>query len=128
MTFNREALTVLFIILFSPKTSFCQEKNIVDGKFIFVSSYLIEATIFDVESTYAARKNCSECFEANPIMEPFVSKGRPVAYLVQGIVNGVIIYTSYRLKAGGRKSWWLGPVVIGSAHAIAGGFNLRYVF
>lgn len=117
----------MFAILFSSN-SFAEEKKVIDTKFLLASAYLIDSTIFDMESTYIGLRSCPNCFEANPILEPFIKKGRPAAYLFQGAINGLVLYESYHLKKKGSKIWWLAPIAIGSAHFVAGGFNLRFVF
>lgn len=123
-----KAVSAFLLVLFSSSNAFAQENKVFDTKFFLASAYLVDATIFDMESTYAGLKNCSDCFETNPILEPFINKGRPAAYLFQGAINGLVIYESYYLKKRGSKFWWLGPVALGSIHAVAGGFNLRFVF
>ena len=99
--------------------------KVADKKFWIVSTMLVGATIYDAESTYYALDKCRTCFEANPVMRPFVKSGRPSLYAVQSAINAGIIIYSYKMKKNDEKLWWLIPVVVASAHSIAGTHNIR---
>ena len=108
-----------------------KEKKVIDTEFIAVSSYLVLMTVFDVETTFAAIRN-SGGREANPIMRPFVKNGRAATYAVQLAVDALFIYIAYEMKGSKhkefRKMWWISPSIVGTAHGIAGGLNLRYIW
>ena len=85
-------------------------------------------TIFDVETTFAAIRNGAH--EANPIMRPFIKRGRGATYGMQMGINTIIIGSSYLMKKDPKwnKVWWIIPSVAATGHGIAGGLNLRYVW
>ena len=104
------------------------EKKIIDINFITVSSYLILTTIFDLETTFSAIRNGAH--EANPIMRPFVKRGRGATYGMQMGINAIVIGTSYLMKKDPKwnKGWWVIPLVVATGHGVAGGLNLKYVW
>jgi len=107
-----------------------EEKKVVDTNFVLVSTYLVAMTIFDVETTFAAIRNGAH--EANPIMKPFIKRGRAATYGIQMGINTIVIGTSYLMKKSDnpdlRKTWWVIPSVVATSHGVAGGLNLRYVW
>jgi hypothetical protein len=74
-------------------------------------------TIADIEATQHCLGNGS-CRELNPLM-PHSHAGM---YAVNIPINAAAMYLSYRLKASGRRSWWIAPLAISGAHAIGAGF------
>ncbi len=122
-----KVITAIAVVLCSTVIVSAQDKTI-DKKFLLVNGFLIGSTIFDTETTFAALDNCPNCKEGNPMMRPFIKSGRAATYAFQGAIDAGIIYWSYRLKKEHRKIWWVLPVVMGVSHAVAGGFNLRFVF
>ncbi len=125
----RKSLLVLMIV-FASSSAWAQAPpdKTADKKFIFASAFLVGATVFDAESTFAALNKCANCIEGNPIMRPLINSGRPATYAVEGAADVGLIAWSYKLKKDGNKLWWLPPVVVGAVHGLAGGFNLRFVF
>ena len=119
-------LLVLFVFCASPVLA---QQKVADKKFIFTSSLLVGATVFNVESTFAALDKCNHtCEEGNLLMKPLFNLGRPAVYAVDGGVNAGIIYASYHMKKKGFKGWWLPQLAGGAVYAIAGGFNMRFTF
>jgi len=108
--------------------NFCHaEEKTVDTEFIAVSSYLVLMTVFDVETTFSAIHNGAQ--EANPIMKPF-AKNRAYMYGVQLGVDALVIWLAYEMKKSEqwRPVWWIVPSVVGTAHGVCAGLNLRYVW
>ena len=118
----RMLFLVLFIVSYSSPA--LAKKKTIDKKFILANGFMVSGIIFDVESTYLCTST-GKCREANPLMRPLLDKGRPTMYAVQGAFAGLIIYSSYDLKRGGSKIWWLLPVIVGTVHAVAGANNMR---
>jgi len=102
-----------------------QTEKTADKKFWVVNTIMIGSTIYDVESTYFALNRCENCYEANPLMKPFVEAGRPALYIVQGAIDVGIIYASYKMKKKGHKLWYVLPAIVTVAHTIAGTHNIR---
>ena len=101
------------------------EEKVVDTEFVAVSSYLVLMTVFDVETTFSSIRNGAH--EANPIMKPF-AKNRAYMYGVQLGVDAIVIYLAYKMKKSEtwRPVWWIAPSIVGTAHGVAGGLNLRH--
>ena len=117
---------LFFCLLLAPSALEAQDK-VADGKFWAASTFLVGATIYDVESTYFALNRCEGgCKEGNPIMRPLIEKGRPWAYAFQGSMDAGVIYLGYNLKKRGHKIWYLPPVIVGAAHAAAGTWNIKF--
>lgn len=114
-----------------PKVELQKPKSTIDKEFIGVGAYLIAMTIFDVETTFAAIRN-SGGTEANPVMKPFVKNGRVATYAFTLAVDALVLYIAYEIKGSKdkklQKMWWIGPMIVGTGHGIAGGLNCRYVF
>jgi hypothetical protein len=118
------------LLILVPLSGAPAEDKVLDTKFIMVSSYLILASVFDAESTFSAVRNGAH--EANPIMKPFVKRGRLATYGYLLASDASFIYLSYQMKKSSnkdlRKAWWVGPAIIGSGHTVAGGLNLRFAW
>jgi hypothetical protein len=99
-----------------------------EGDFKAYAIGAIAATIFDVESTFAAKNNCSTCREGNALMRPFIDRGRLPAYAVQGAVTGLLLWQSYHAKQEGYSGWKITPTILMGVHGVGGGVNLQYVF
>jgi hypothetical protein len=119
---------VICIILFI--TPAIAEEKIIDKEFVMVNSYLVLMTVFDIESTFSAIHNGAH--EANPVMKPFVKSGRLATYGINLAVDALIIWASYEIKGSKnkdlKKTWWLLPMITGTAHGVCGGLNMRYVW
>lgn len=135
---NRILIPLFVVIMLTPHSALAQEEvknnnEIVDTKFVVIASSLVAFTVFDVETTFAALKNPRVSVrEGNPVMRPFVNRGRPATYAFLGGVDAGVIYASYRMKKSTnpaiRKLWWVVPIAMMASHAFAGGANLRFSF
>ena len=123
-------IAIIFAILLGYGIARAEEKKIVDTNFVLVSTYLVATTIFDIETTFSAIRN--GVHEANPIMRPFIKRGRGATYGMQMGINAIVIGTSYLMKKSDNpawnKKWWIIPSVWATGHGIAGGLNLKYVW
>lgn len=101
----------------------------VDRPFAIVAGSLFFASAYDAESTFRALARSASAREANPIMQPFVSRGRPATYAFLGAVDVGILAIAAHLKhsdnAGARRLWWLLPIASTAAHGFAGLSNQR---
>ena len=124
------AVLIILVLLTMALPNARPEEKVIDKNFIAVSSYLVAMTIFDVESTFSAVRNGAH--EANPIMKPFVKSGRPATYAIELGADALFIFIAYEMKASKKttfnKTWWIVPMVAGTAHGICGGLNLRYAW
>lgn len=92
-------------------------KRVVDAKFVGMSALVMGTTIADIETTQHCLGN-GTCRELNPM----IPHSRAGMYAVNLPINALAMYVSYRLKAGGHKTWWIAPIAISGAHGIGAGF------
>jgi len=92
-------------------------KPVADAKFIGMSALAMGLTIADIETTQHCLGN-GTCRELNPM----IPHSRAGMYAVNIPINALAMYVSYRLKAGGHKTWWIAPIAISGAHAVGTGF------
>jgi hypothetical protein len=92
-------------------------QHVADAKFISMSALAMGLTIADIESTQHCLGD-GTCRELNPLMP----HSRAGMYAVNIPVNALLMYVSYRLKAGGHKTWWIAPLAISGAHGVGAGF------
>jgi hypothetical protein len=67
------------------------------------------AAVYDAETTLKALRRCPSCYEANPIMRPFVGS-RSGAYGATMGFSALSTYGSRELKKRGSR-WWWAPMV-----------------
>lgn len=127
----KSIIVLIAFLIFAPSVLLAQtpdHKKVVDDKFILVNGLMISATIFDIESTYYALDHCPSgyiCREGNPVMRPFVEKGRPAIYLVQGAISSGALAYSYYLKKNKSGAWWIfPPLALATVHTVAGTHNM----
>ncbi|MEK7154345.1 MAG: DUF5658 family protein [Patescibacteria group bacterium] len=109
---------------FGAGASFAQQKKVIDKKFWAVGAGLALATVYDYETTFSTLNN-RNYKEGNPIMKPFVDRGRPAVYAVNGAINAAAMLAAYKLKKNHPKIWWVIPVCLAAGHVFAGTSNLR---
>ncbi len=93
-------------------------RQVVDKKFVAVHAIAMGFTIADIERTQHCLGN-GTCRELNPML-PLSRAGM---YAVNVPMNAAAMYLSYRLKASGRRTWWIAPVAIGGSHGVGFGFK-----
>jgi len=118
---------ILICLFILSSAAFAEDEKVWDRKMTALTSAVIMSTVFDVETTFSAIKKPG-VVEGNPLMRPIINAGRPATYAALGAIDLGVIYYSYTQKKGGRRMWWLPPLVTAASHAIAGSFNLRFVF
>ncbi|MFN7945946.1 MAG: hypothetical protein U0Z53_11380 [Blastocatellia bacterium] len=104
------------------------EKKVADAKFMALMMAVQVSTVVDIESTFHTIGKCPPgytCREANPLLRPFVQSGRPAAYAFSSSINGLVWWSSYRMKKRGNRWWWVGPVVQITTHTVAAIHNYR---
>lgn len=92
-------------------------RRVVDAKFVGMSALVMGTTIADIETTQHCLGN-GTCRELNPL----IPHSRAGMYAVNIPINALAMYVSYRLKAGGHKTWWIAPLAISGAHGVGAGF------
>jgi hypothetical protein len=104
----KNALSVGLIVLFLTTTAHAQEKD-RDKLFWSLAAAAQVATVYDVNTTLRTLDRCPACYEANPIMRPFV-RNSATAYSAGLGLSAVGIYGSKKLKERGSRWWWV-PLV-----------------
>ena len=93
-------------------------KPVIDTKFIAMSAVSMALTIADIERTQHCLRR-SSCVE----LDPLLPRSRAGMYAVNIPVNAGLMYLSYRLKASGRKTWWIAPLSISAGHFVGATFR-----
>lgn len=88
-----------------------------------MTAWLTAATIYDVESTLHLLARCDECQEANPIVRPFVERGRFATYAYSAAVNAIVMYMARRMYLRGDTWWRVFPLALTAVHGVAGTWN-----
>ena len=96
----------------------------LDGKFLSLSAGVIGSTLFDTETTFRGLTKCS-CYEANPVLSPFISAGRPAAYAFETGMDGVALFSAFKLRKMHSKVWWLPATAVVGMHIWLGSRNLQ---
>jgi hypothetical protein len=91
---------------------------------------LTAATVFDVESTFAALDACrGTCTEGNVFGRGVVASGRGWTYGMQLTLAAGLTYTSWRMRRSTqpmlRRAWWLPMALGGAMHLVGGLLNVR---
>jgi hypothetical protein len=129
-------LRILLVLLVAPAICQASEpkppQKTLDKSFVVVGSALIGATVYDIESTFAALDKCPtnrECREANAVQRPFIARGRYTAYAANAVIDATLLSAAYGMKKSKRfaKVWWMLPLggIIG--HAVGGTLNIRTI-
>ena len=97
----------------------------LDGKLLTLISLSYAAAVYDTQTTFAAFERCrGGCFEANPLMRPFVAH-RSSAYAYSMGLTSLSVYGTYRLKKSGSRLWWVPIVATTALHITAGIHNQK---
>lgn len=86
--------------------------------FLILALLLIVATVFDLQSTFAALDRNPYAYEKNVLLRWVVKIGAVPTYAFRMIVNAIVIWLCWKLKQPGTdwttSIWWL-PFVACSA-------------
>ena len=86
---------------------------------------LTATTVYDVETTFHRLGQCpNDCMEGNPVVRPFVERGRAATYAYTTLVNGIIMYVARRMFNRGHDWWRIFPMAVSGVHIAAGSWNL----
>lgn len=84
---------------------------------------LAAASVYDAETTFGLRERGGR--EANPLMRPFVERGRPATYAALLAQNAGLAAAGDYLKKKGKKYWWAPQALGAIGHLVAGTLNRR---
>jgi hypothetical protein len=88
-----------------------------------MAAVLTLTTVYDVESTFRFLEKCMECTERNPIVKPFVDRGRLATYAFSAAVNAIVLYVARRMYMRGHDWWYVFPTAVSAVHGTAGSWN-----
>jgi hypothetical protein len=99
-----------------------ERKKVIDKKFLALTGIATGLTIADFEMTQRCLGKRT-CVEADPLMPT----SRAGMYASSAPVNVALYYWSYRMKAKGKRLWWLPTAAAIASHAVGVGTNIRFL-
>ena len=98
-------------------------RKVVDKKFWLLGGALNSAMLLDTKSTFDVTKTCTDCYEANPFVRPFVRRGPVTTYIAGEVFDAGVMTIAARMRGAERpwmrRTWWVIPVALITGHAIA---------
>ena len=106
-----------------------ESRRVNDKTFWAVGGLLGTAMALDTKSTFDVLGRCAGCYEANPYVAPFVSRG-PAVTMSAGVAFDVgVMALAAQMKrspeARFHRIWWVIPIALTAGHVIAYRHNLR---
>jgi hypothetical protein len=95
-----------------------QRPQVLDKKFVFASALVMGLTISDLERTQHCLHR-GTCIEMNPMLP----HSRAGMYAVNIPINAATMWLGYRMKAQGRRTWWIAPALVAAGHGIGTAFR-----
>jgi hypothetical protein len=117
----KKIISISLTALLLTATAHAEEK---DKLFWSLAAAAQVATVYDVNTTLRTLDRCSTCYEANPIMRPFV-RNSATAYSAGLGLSAAGIYGSKKLKERGSRWWWVPLVSQIGVHTALGIRNSR---
>ncbi len=122
----RKLCSVVLLVLATSTASYAQDRGaekVADAKFWIVAGALNTAMVLDTRSTFDVAKRCTDCYEANPIVAPFVRQGAPTTFVAGEAFDVAVMSVAARMKASDRswvrRTWWVAPAALIVGHSIA---------
>jgi hypothetical protein len=79
--------------------------------------------LLDTRSTFDVSKRCPDCYEANPVVAPFVRQGATTTYAAGLAFDAGVMTVAYKMKGSenrwARRTWWAVPAALIVGHSIA---------
>ena len=98
-------------------------RKVVDRKFWLLGGALNSAMVLDTKSTFDVTTTCTDCYEANPFVRPFVRRGPVTTYIAGEVFDAGVMTIAARMRGAERpwmrRTWWVIPVALITGHAIA---------
>jgi hypothetical protein len=103
--------------------------KVADKKFWLLGGALNSAMLLDTKSTFDVTKTCTDCYEANPFVRPFVRRGPVTTYVAGEIFDAGVMTIAASMRGADRRwmrrTWWVIPVALVTGHAIAYRHNVN---
>ncbi|MEO7274064.1 MAG: hypothetical protein ABI211_18860 [Vicinamibacterales bacterium] len=106
-------------------------RKVVDKKFWLLGGALNSAMLLDTRSTFDVTRTCTDCYEANPFVRPFVRRGPVTTYAAGEIFDAGVMTLAAGMRGSDhpwmRRTWWVVPVALMTGHAIAYRHNVNLI-
>jgi hypothetical protein len=124
--FSEESLRTVAISMMAEEESPKEETQVAPKSYRpywIMVGWLAAATVYDVETTFYRLDRC-QCIEVNPMVKPFVERGRLATYAYSAAVNGIIMVVARQMYNRSHGWWRAFPIAVSIVHGIAGTWNL----
>ena len=123
----RKLCGALVLLLLTATVAHAQDfrgrEQVADKKFWLVAGGLTTAMLLDTKSTFEVGKRCSDCYEANPVVAPFVRQGPTTTFAAGLAFDAGVMTVAYKMKGSentwARRTWWVVPAALVIGHSIA---------
>jgi len=123
----RKLCGAVLLVLVASTAAHAQEfrtsERVADKKFWLTACALTTTMLLDTRSTFAVSKRCPDCYEANPVVAPFVRQGATTTYAAGLAFDAGVMTVAYKMKGSenrwARRTWWAVPAALIVGHSIA---------
>ena len=123
----RKLCGALVLLLVTSTVAHAQDfrarETVADKKFWVVAGALTTAMLLDTKSTFAVGTRCADCYEANPVVAPFVHQGATTTYAAGLAFDAGVMTVAYKMKGSdnrwARRTWWIVPAALIAGHSMA---------
>jgi hypothetical protein len=123
----RKLCGAVLLVLVASTAAHAQEfrtsERVADKKFWLTAGALTTTMLLDTRSTFAVSKLCPDCYEANPVVAPFVRQGATTTYAAGLAFDAGVMTVAYKMKGSenrwARRTWWAVPAALIVGHSIA---------
>ena len=97
--------------------------KVADKTFWLIGAALNTAMVLDTKSTFDVSKRCASCYEADPVVAPFVVQGPATTFAAGEAFDIGVMALAAKMKGSShswaRHTWWVVPIALTTGHAIA---------
>ena len=123
----RKLCGAVLLVLVASTAAHAQEfrtsERVADKKFWLTAGALTTTMLLDTRSTFDVSKRCPDCYEANPVVAPFVRQGATTTYAAGLAFDAGVMTVAYKMKGSenrwARRTWWVVPAALIVGHSIA---------
>ncbi len=97
--------------------------TVADKKFWLLGAALNVGMVLDTKSTFDVARRCASCYEANPVVAPFLPLGPAPVFAAGEMFDVGVMAVAAKMKGSSheavRRTWWVIPVVLTTGHLLA---------
>ncbi len=120
-------VVAVLIVAATSRVAYAQDfkapENVTDKKFWAVAGALTTTMLLDTKSTFEVDKRCTDCYEANPFVAPFVRQGATTTYVAGLAFDAAVMTVAAKMKGSEktwvRRTWWVIPAALIAGHSMA---------